>query len=390
MKVDAKKIEELLTRGVVEVIEKENLRKRLLSGEKLRIKLGIDPTSPNIHIGRAIPLLKLRAFQDAGHTAVFIVGDSTGMIGDTSDKETERPMLSRGEVKANMRTYLDQAFKILDKNKTETHYNSEWLEKLGYVEISNMASLFSVHGFISREVIAKRINAGQRVSATEMYYPIMQGYDSVAVRADVELGGTDQRYNLLAGRKIQPLYKQKPQDIVMLELIEGLDGRKMSSSWGNVITIMEKPQEMFGKVMSVRDELIKKYFEFCTKIPLQEIPEILKFHPKEAKMRLAFEITKLYHGEADAQKAQNSFVQTFSKGEIPEEMTELELVKGKESLMELLVAGKIVSSKGDFRRLIEEGAITNLDTDEKITDPNFISKAGSKFKIGKRRFVKIT
>src|SRR3989344_1383601 len=191
-----KEIEELLTRGVIEVIDKDHLQKRLESGEKLRIKLGIDPTSPNIHIGRATQLLKLRDFQQLGHTAVFIVGDFTGMIGDTSDKDSERPMLSREQVQANMQTYFDQAFKILDKNKTETHYNSEWLAKLGYADIDKMAYLFSVHEFAAREVIARRLETGQRVSMVEMMYPLMQGYDSVAVKADVELGGTDQRYNL--------------------------------------------------------------------------------------------------------------------------------------------------------------------------------------------------
>ena len=276
-----KDVEELLSRGVIEVIDRKNLEEKLQSGKKLRIKLGIDPTSPNIHIGRAIPLLKLRAFQDMGHTAVFIVGDFTGMIGDTSDKDSERPMLSKGQVQENMRTYLDQAFKILDKNKTETYYNSRWLEKLGYLEVSNMANLFSVHEFTSREVIARRLDTGQRVSAVEMFYPLMQGYDSVAVKADVELGGTDQRYNLLAGRKIQPLYNQEPQDIMMTELLEGTDGRKMSSSWGNVIPITDEANDMFGKVMSINDELIKKYFELCTMVPMDEVEEIaLREKPK--------------------------------------------------------------------------------------------------------------
>ena len=378
------KITELLSRGVVEVIDEEHLRTRLLSGEKLRIKLGIDPTSPNIHIGRAVQLLKLRSFQDAGHTAVFIVGDSTGTIGDTSDKDSERPMLSREQVKANMQTYLDQAFKILDKDKTETHYNSEWLEKLGYLEIGNMASLFSVHGFITREVIAKRIKAGQRVSAVEAFYPIMQGYDSVAVRADVELGGTDQRYNLLAGRKIQPLYKQEPQDIMMLELLEGIDGRKMSSSWGNVITITEEPKEMFGKVMTIRDELMKKYFELCTKISLKEIAEILKNHPKEAKIRLAFEITKLYQGEIEAKNAQASFEETFSKGGIPNDAQEVP--NGKP--LEVLVQSGAAASTSAARRLFEAGAVTDMADDRKLNAKDEF-EAGHTYRVGKHKFIKI-
>src|SRR3989344_5944022 len=201
-----KDIEKLLSRGVVEVIDKEHLRKRLENGETLRVKLGIDPTSPDIHIGRAIPLLKLRDFQNMGHTAVFIVGDATGVVGDTSDKESERPILTQEQVQSNMASYFEQAFKILDPKKTETHYNSEWLSKLGFMELAKMANLFGLNEFSSREVIARRIKAGQRVSFHELLYPIMQGYDSVAVKADVELGGTDQRFNLLAGRDIQKFY----------------------------------------------------------------------------------------------------------------------------------------------------------------------------------------
>lgn len=369
-----KDVEELLTRGVVEVIDKDHLKEKLLSGKKLRVKLGIDPTSPNIHIGRAISLLKLRDFQNLGHTAVFIVGDFTGMIGDTSDKESERPMLSKDEVKVNMQTYLDQVFKILDKSKTETHYNSEWLAKLGYIEINKMANLFSVHDFISREVIARRLKAGQRISAVETMYPIMQGYDSVAVKADVELGGTDQRYNLLAGRKIQPLYGQEAQDIMMLELIEGTDGRKMSSSWGNVITITEESNSMFGQMMSIKDELVKRYFELCTRVSLGEIETVVAGHPKEAKMRLAFEITKIYHGEDAAKAAQENFESTFSKGGTPTDVKSVRVSNGT-PLVETLIREGLVSSKTEFNRLSKEGAIKEM--------------GDGIYKIGKHRFIKI-
>ena len=223
---DEKKIDEVLSRGVEEVIDKEHLRARLIRGEKLRIKLGIDPTSPNIHIGRAVVLWKLREFQDLGHTAVLIVGDFTGQIGDTSDKETERPMLSEEQVRQNMRNYFEQAFKILNKNNVETRYNSSWLKKLGFLEIGKMADKFCLHEFSSRELIKKRLEAGKRVSLRELLYPLMQGYDSVAIKADVELGGTDQRFNLLSGRTIQPLYKQDSQDVVITKFpLMGLDGR---------------------------------------------------------------------------------------------------------------------------------------------------------------------
>ena len=369
-----KNIEELLTRGVAEVIDKKHLEEKLSSGQVLRVKLGIDPTSPNIHIGRAIPLWKLRQFQDLGHQIVFIVGDFTGLIGDTSDKEAERPMLTKEQVKANLETYFDQAFKVLDREKTETHYNSEWLSKLGFIEIAQMANLYGLHEFESREVIARRLKEGKRVAVQELLYPLMQGYDSVAVKADIELGGTDQRFNLLAGRTIQPLYHQEPQDILMTELIEGTDGRKMSSSWGNVINITDEPNDMFGKVMSLRDELVKQYFELCTRVLLLEVEEIMKGHPKEVKMRLAFEITKMYHGEDAAQKAQENFEETFAKGGVPKD---LETVKARKDtpLVDVLLERGLVSSKTEFNRLSNDGAINEIER--------------GVYRIGKHRFIKI-
>lgn len=369
-----KDVEELLSRGVVEVIDRDHLKKRLTTSEKLRVKLGIDPTSPNIHIGRAISLLKLRDFQKLGHTAVFIVGDATGVVGDTSDKESERPMLTLEQVKENMKNYLEQAFKILDPNQTETHYNSEWLSKIGFNELTKMASLFGLNEFSGREVIARRLEAGQRVSMHEMLYPLMQGYDSVAVKADVELGGTDQRFNLLAGRKIQEMYGQEPQDIVMTEIIEGTDGRKMSSSWGNAINLTDEPGEMFGKIMSVKDELVPRYFELCTRVPLEEVAEILKTHPKEAKTRLAFEITRLYHSEDAAKKAQVDFEKAFSKGGVPDEILTVKISKNT-PLVEILLEKGLVASKTEFSRLQKDGAIKEIDI--------------GIYRIGKHRFIKV-
>jgi len=270
---DSKKIDNLLTRGVFEVIDLGHLKKKLLSGKKLRVKLGIDPTSPNLHIGRSIPILKLRDFQELGHQVVFIVGDFTGTIGDTSDKESERPALSDEQVKVNVKTYIEQVGRILDVDKTEVRYNSEWLRKLDYKEVCRQADIFSLAEFIARKNIKQRLRAENRISLRELIYPLMQGYDSVAVKADVELGGTDQRFNLLAGRKMQSFYKQKPQDIMTNILIDGLDGRKMSSSWGNVIDFLDSPKEMFGKVMSMDDQMIIPYFEHCTRIPMQKVKE---------------------------------------------------------------------------------------------------------------------
>ncbi|MEP7162941.1 MAG: tyrosine--tRNA ligase [Candidatus Moraniibacteriota bacterium] len=265
------KIEELLNRGVAEVIDRDNLRRRLLGGKPLRVKLGIDPTSPNIHLGRSVVLLKLRDFQELGHQIVFIVGDFTGQIGDTSDKESERPMLSEEEVKKNMERYTEQAGKLLDLSKVEVHHNSDWLGKLGYQEIGRDADVFSLSEFIARENIKKRLDVGKRISLRELLYPLMQGHDSVEVRADVELGGTDQRFNLLAGRRLQEMAGQKSQDILMTNLILGTDGRKMSSSWGNTINLLDTPTDMFGKIMSIPDYLIISYFTHCTRTPLKAI-----------------------------------------------------------------------------------------------------------------------
>lgn len=377
---DEKKIDELLSRSVSEVIIKENLRKKLLSGKRLRVKLGIDPTSPNLHIGRAVSLWKLRAFQDLGHTAVFIVGDATGVVGDTSDKEAERPMLSQEKVKENMQTYFEQAFKILDPKKTETHYNSEWLNKLGFLELTRMASLFGLNEFASRELIAKRMAAGQRVSFHELLYPLMQGYDSVAVRADVELGGTDQRFNLLAGRDIQKLYKQESQDVMMMDLLEGTDGRKMSSSWGNVVNILDDASAMFGKIMSVKDELVEKYFALCTRVPLEEVAEILKQHPKDAKLCLALEIVALYHGRDAAETAKDEWESIFSKGEVPTNIPEVPAGK----LFE--IAGDY--SKSELRRLVDQGAVSSVVSGEKITsiDQEITDDV---IRIGKHKFYKV-
>ncbi len=387
-------LEELLTRTVNEVIDQDHLKQKLASGKKLRVKLGIDPTSPNIHIGRAVVLWKLRAFQDLGHTVVFIVGDFTGLIGDTSDKDAERPMLDEQIVKANMKTYFEQAFKILDPKKTETYYNSEWLKKLGFIEIGKMADLFGLHEFESREVIARRMKAGKRVSFREMMYPLMQGYDSVAVKADVELGGTDQRFNLLAGRTIQPVYGQEPQDIIMTNLLEGTDGRKMSSSWGNVINITDEAQDMFGKGMTIPDELIVKYFEYATRLPMSEIKEIEKVlgsgsNPRDIKKRLAEEIVTLYHSKEAAKQASDEWVKVFSNKEKPSEI-ETSASPGPDlPLYEVIAQLGLAKSNSEAKRLIEQGGVKINDV--KITDPNkrIDIESGSIIQVGPRKFKKI-
>ena len=386
---DEKKIKELLTRAVEEIISFDHLEKRLLKGEKLRIKLGIDPTSPNLHIGRAVALWKLRQFQELGHHIIFIVGDFTGLVGDTSDKDAERPMMTPAEIKTNMKTYEQQAFEILDSKQTEIRYNSEWLSKVGYDEISRMADQFSVHEFEEREAISRRLKAGKRVSLREILYPLMQGYDSVAVRADVELGGIDQRFNLLAGRTIQPLYGQPPQDILMMNLLEGTDGRKMSSSWGNVINLTDEPNDMFGKVMSINDELVIKYFEYATRVPLADIKQIeneLKAgaNPRDIKKRLAQEIVALYHGEKEAEKAGDEWEKVFSRGGLPSEMEEVEKRGG---LISTAVLAGIISSNSEAKRLIEQRAIKI--NDKVVEEWESDIKSGDIIQIGPRRFVKV-
>jgi tyrosyl-tRNA synthetase len=384
-------IKELLTRGVEEVIDLKHLEEVLKGKKKLRVKLGIDPTSPNIHIGRAIALWKLRAFQELGHKAIFIVGDFTGMVGDSSDKDSERPMLSEKEVKANGATYFEQAFKILDKKKTEVHYNSKWLKKLGALELARVSNLFGLHEFASREVIARRMKADKRVSYLELMYPIMQGYDSVAVKADVELGGTDQRFNLLTGRDIQRFYKQAPQDIMTLQLMEGTDGRKMSSSWGNVINITDEPNDMFGKTMSIPDTLIKKYFVLATRVEMKEIDEILKLpNPRDQKLVLAEKITELYHGEKKAGVAKSGFINQFSKGELPEQIEEKRITSHNTyKLQVLLKLTGLAGSKGEARRLIEQKGVKVNGV--VVSDIEIIIDGKTEYllQVGKRKFLRV-
>lgn len=388
---DPQKINELLTRGVTEVIHEADLRKKLESGVPLRVKLGIDPTSPNLHIGRAIPLLKLRDFQELGHQVVFIVGDFTSVIGDTSDKDSERPMLTHEAIEENKRTYLAQVSTLIDTERAEFRYNSEWLGPLGYNEIGEHADQFSVADFIARDNIKRRIDAGKRVSLREVLYPLMQGYDSVAVRADVELGGTDQRFNLLAGRTLQEHFGQEAQNIIIGPLINGLDGRKMSSSWGNTINLTATPEDMYGKVMSMRDEDIVTYFTLCTRLPLSDVAEIEKTltdggNPRDAKMQLAREIVSLYHGEDTAHTAEEAFVATFRDGGVPEDILEI-ACEGGETYADALVRCGVVTSKSELTRLVTQGGVHDAVSGEKISE--IPRDAGATLRIGKRRFIRL-
>lgn len=387
-------IDAFLTRGVAEVIGLDHLKKRLLAGETLRVKFGTDPTSPNIHIGRAVVLLKLRDLQRLGCKIILIVGDFTGVIGDTSDKESERPMLSPDAIKENMKLYTEQLGRLIDLDKAEVHYNSTWLKKLGYEDIGTQADSFSLAEFIARDNIRRRLDAGKRVSLREVLYPLMQGFDSIAVNADVELGGTDQRFNLLAGRTLQAAHGQKPQDIVMTGLILGTDGRKMSSSFGNTINIFDAPNDMFGKIMSIPDELIMEYFVHCTRVPMEEVAKMAEEivtggNPRDAKVRLGKEIVAIYHGAEAAVQAEQYFVETFSQGMIPEDVREIS-VAADTKLVDMLAESGLATSKGEARRKIEQGGVSVEG--EKITDVSAVigdQFDGKVMKIGKKDFVKI-
>lgn len=389
-KTQSDRIGNILTRGVEELVDKENLEKKLTGGVKLRIKLGIDPTSPNIHLGRSIPLLKLKDFQEQGHTVVFIIGDSTGLIGDTSDKDSERPMLSKEIVQKNLETYIEQAAKIIDIKKAEIYHNSEWLDTLSYQEIGRQAGVFSLNSFIMRENIRRRLDDGKRVSLRELLYPLMQGYDSVKVRADVEIGGTDQRFNLLAGRDLQREYNQTPQDIITNPLLEGLDGRKMSSSWGNTVNILDTPNDMYGKIMSLKDEFIIRYFTLVTRIPLEVIDDYsleLKAgtNPRDIKKKLAYELVKMYHSENLAKDAQDYFVNTFTKKEVPNDIQSF--TPKNYDLMSVLIDSKAVDSKSEIRRLLAQNSVKV--NNEVVTDSGLILKVGDIVKKGKLFFVRI-
>lgn len=387
-----KKIEEILSRGISEVIDAKHLKEKLLSGKKLRIKLGIDPTSPNIHLGRSVPILKLKDFQELGHQIVLIIGDFTGVIGDTSDKESERPMLDEKTIKQNLKNYSDQAGKILDMKKVELRYNSQWLAKLTYKDIAQQANIFSLAEFVARENISKRLKQEKRVSLRELLYPLMQGYDSVAIEADVELGSTDQRFNLLAGREIQRYYGQEAQDIMMTNLIEGLDGRKMSSSWGNTVNLTESANDMFGKLMSLGDSHIIKYFVHCTRVPMEEIREYEKRlkkgdNPRDIKIVLAYTITAMYWGQNTADMAKEFFSKAFQTKEIPENIPELKFKKSQ-TYFDLLLDSKLFKSKSEISRLFEQNGVQMLEPKEKKLLANEQVSPGV-IKVGKTKFYRI-
>src|SRR3989339_471926 len=383
---DEKKIEELLTRGVEEIIVRESLEKKLKSGKQLRVKFGIDPTGSDLHIGHAVPLRKLKQFQELGHKVILLIGDYTAMIGDPSGRDKTRPILNEKDVRQNMKTYITQATKVIDIKKVEVRYNSEWYNKPNFTHLlMDLTSRITVARVLERDDFQKRIKEGSDIQMQEMMYPLLQGYDSVALKADVELGGSDQKFNLLMGRKVQKRYDQLEQDIITVSLLEGIDGeKKMSKSYNNYIAFLDTPEDIFGKAMSIPDALILKYFELATDVPMNEVKNIVA-DPMSAKKRLAHEIVSMYQSESAAQKAEENFVKTFSKKETPDEIKEV-AVKSK-NILDVLVEVGFCSSKGEARRNIEQGGVTV--SGEVVKDFNFEVKSGEIIKKGKRYFVKI-
>ena len=392
---DPKKIKEVLTRGVERIIKEESLLKRLKSGKKLRIKHGVDPTGPNIHIGRAISFWKLKDFQDMGHQIVLIVGDFTAQIGDASDKLSMRPSLTEKEIKSNLKTYLKQTGKILNLKRTEIYYNSEWLAKLTAKELTKLAMNFTVYQMINRRNFKQRFEKKRPIGLHETLYPLYQGYDSVAVRADVEIGGFDQLFNFIVGRKIQEAYGQKPQDVMTFKLLYGLDGRKMSTIWGNVINVLDSSNEQYGKIMSMKDDLIINYFELATKIPLAEIKGIEKslksgkLNPREAKTKLAREIVSIYHGQRAALKAEREFERIFKEKKLPSKILKVPIKEKSLNVLDLLVKTKLTSSKSEAKRLIlQKGVRVNKEV-QKDWRKLIKIKKGMIIQIGKRKFAQL-
>jgi len=384
----------LLERGVVDVIVKEDFVAKLKAGKRLRIKHGIDPTGERIHLGRTIPLRKLRQFQERGHHIIIVIGDFTGMIGDPSDKDATRKMLSREEIEMNMKDYKRQIGKILDLDKTEFTYNSTWLSPLSFKDVIELASHFTVQQMIVRDLFKKRLDEGKPISIHEFMYPLMQGYDSVAIKADVELGGTDQTFNLLAGRTLQKAFGQEPQNILTTPMLLGTDGRKMSTTWGNVITVEDEPSQMYGKLMSITDEMIVPYLRLCTDLPDEEISDDEKamtegrVNPMTIKKKLALTITRQFHDEELAAQAERQFEKQIQQKELPEDIEEYTIEK-KEVYIPELINSALNISRSEARRLIEQGGVSingeSIDDYRKTYELN----DGDIIKIGKRKYFKI-
>ena len=394
----ADELRRITTRAVAEVIPQREIMDALRSGRSLRLKMGFDPSAPDLTLGHAVGLRKLRQLQDLGHTVVIIVGDWTARIGDPSGQSKTRPMLTAEQVKENADTYLRQFFKIVDRELTEVRWQSEWFDPFTLAEVVRLAAKFTLAQMLEREDFAQRFASQKPIGIHELLYPLLQGYDSVAVQADIEFGGTDQKFNLLVGRELQGHFGQKAQGVFTVPLLVGTDGKvKMSKSLGNYIAVDEPPQEMYGKVMSIPDELAATYFELLTDVPESEVEDIRQsitkrtVNPRDQKMRLGREIVSQFHGEDAARAAEADFVRTFSKRELPEDVPELRVAFSDEEATvdfgELLVTAGVVKSRTEVRRLAAQGAIEV--NGERTTDLQMAVRRGSVIRVGKHRFLRI-
>lgn len=389
-------IKSLLNRGTVDIIVREELEKKLKSGKKLRIKLGIDPTGSELHLGHAVALKKLREFQDRGDTAILLIGDYTAKIGDPTGKSETRVMLSEHQIKENMQHYIDQASKVLDIKKLEIRHNSEWFSKMTMAEIIELASQKTINQILQREDFKKRFKNDQDISTVELMYPLMQGYDSVMLKSDVELGGTDQLFNMLVGRDLQKrMNSDVVQNVITVPILEGLDGvEKMSKSLNNYIGLMENSNQIYGKIMSIPDGLIVKYFELATQVPLTEIEKIKRAmkegeNPRNLKMSLAREIVTLYHDKKAALQAEKEFIEIFSKKGLPEDI-EIHILKEKKwNIVNLLAQTGLATSKSDARRLIEGNGVRINEQKVTSADEQLDISKETLIQVGKRKFLKV-
>ncbi len=387
-----------LKRGAEEILVEEELLAKLKTGKRLKIKAGFDPTAPDLHLGHTVLINKLRTFQELGHEVIFLIGDFTGMIGDPTGKNVTRKALTKEDVLANAETYKEQVFKILDPAKTTVAFNSTWMDKLGAAGMLQLASRQTVARMMERDDFKKRYANGQAIAIHEFMYPLVQGWDSVALEADVELGGTDQKFNLLMGRELQKSEGQRPQTVLMMPLLEGLDGvQKMSKSLGNYIGITDSPTEMFGKIMSISDVLMWRYYELLSFKALAEIESYKTDiengkNPRDVKIDLAKELIARFHDEAAAQAAHDEFINRFQKGALPDDMPELEITAegGEIGIANLLKEAGLVASTSDAFRMIKQGA-AKIDS-EKVTERSLVIKAGTTavYQVGKRKFARIT
>ena len=388
---------ELLKRGTDEILTVEDLKKKLSTKKKLVVKAGFDPTAPDLHLGHTVLINKLRHFQDLGHRVIFLIGDFTGMIGDPSGKNKTRPTLSAEEIKKNAKTYEKQVFKILKKEQTEVRFNSEWCSKLGAEGLIRLASNYNVARMLERDDFSKRYKSNQSIAVHEFLYPLVQGYDSVHLEADVECGGTDQKFNLLVGRELQRAYEQEPQVVITVPILEGLDGvNKMSKSLDNYVGVDEAPEDMFGKIMSISDELMWRWFELLSFKSNDEIKSLKKAaasgeNPRDIKFLLAIEIVDRFHSEGDGEKCKENFLQRFQKGKLPENIEEISLdIEGSSILLtNLLKESGLTASVSESSRMIKQGAV-KIDQ-EKVTDLKLeITKnTDAIYQVGKRKIMRI-